>query len=168
MSSAPPLPGAPARRWRAQATPIAATVAGSALGMLPVIANAPVLPPFGLLTALAWRLLRPEMWRAWVALPLGLADDLLTGQPLGIGMASWTLMFLAIDRIDSVLPWRGYWLDWTIAAVGLAFGLVAGLLAVGIGPDGVASILPQIAITVACFPAVERLAALLDRWRLAR
>lgn len=168
MSAADSLPGMIAWRWRVHATPIAATVCASALGALPVIANAPVLPPFGLLMALAWRLLRPEMWRAWVALPLGLADDLLTGQPLGIGMASWTLMFLAIDRIDSALPWRGYWLDWTFAAIGLAFGLAAGVLAAGVGPGGIVPILPQIAITIACFPCVARLAALLDRWRLAR
>ena len=34
------------------------------------------MPPFGLLVLLAWRLLRPELWRAWVGLPLGLPAEL--------------------------------------------------------------------------------------------
>ena len=42
--------------------PILSTLAGSAMAILPIIATEPIIPPFGLMLLLAWRLLRPEMW----------------------------------------------------------------------------------------------------------
>ncbi|MFS0735470.1 rod shape-determining protein MreD [Sphingomonas sp. 1P06PA] len=155
------------RPARVRVVPIASTLAGSALGALPVIASAPALPPFGLLMMLAWRLLRPELWPAWAGLPLGLADDLLTGQPLGSGMALWTAVFLAVDRIDNRLPWRDYWLDWSIAAVALMVVMTGQLFAAGLALDMVPTMLPLIAMTILCFPFAARFAASLDRWRLA-
>ena len=49
---------------------------GSLTPWLPVIAPAPVLPPFGFMMLLAWRLLRPGLLPLWAGLPLGLFDDL--------------------------------------------------------------------------------------------
>lgn len=152
----------------ARAVPPASTLAASALSALPVIADAPVLPPFGLLTVLAWRLLRPELWRAWMALPLGLADDLLTGQGPGTAMASWTILFLLLDAIDERLLFRDYMLDWAIAAVAICLAMIAAVLAAGLAIGQLPVFMPQMALAILCFPMIERGCAALDRWRLRR
>ena len=61
---------------RATALPWLTILLGSLTPWLPVIAPAPVLPPFGFLFLLAWRLLRPGLLPLWAGLPLGLFDDL--------------------------------------------------------------------------------------------
>lgn len=150
--------------------PVASTLAGSAMAALPLVASAPILPPFGLLMALSWRLLRSELWRAWVALPLGLADDLLTGAPLGTAMALWTSCFLVLDVIDNRLMWRDHWQDWAIASVAVAFCLAGGWALAGLegGSGPMRLVVPQLFITIACVPAATRLCAALDGWRLQR
>ena len=106
---------------RLRLIPVLATVIGSATALLPIVTETPWLPPFGLLMALGWRLLRPEMWPAWVAFPLGLVDDLMTGAPLGSAASLWTIAFLSIDIADSRPMWRDYWLDWWIAGAAILF-----------------------------------------------
>ncbi|WP_294394323.1 rod shape-determining protein MreD [uncultured Sphingomonas sp.] len=157
----------PLRLWL---VPIAATLAGSAMALLPFVANTALLPPFGLLMALGWRLLRPEMWPAWMALPLGLADDLMSGAPLGSAAALWTIIFLAIDLADTRPMWRDFWLDWMIAGAALLFGIV-GAAAIDRFTANGGPVLPafsQILLAILLFPPVARLCARLDRWRLRR
>lgn len=98
----PPVPrlGRHPSRWRLAGTPVVTVMLGSMLTILPVIAQSPAMPPFGLLVLLAWRLLRPELWRAWVGLPLGLFDDMMSGQPIGSAMFLWTVMLIGIDAIE--------------------------------------------------------------------
>lgn len=156
-----------ARLWL---VPLVSTLVGSACAALPMVAQWPLLPPLGLMVALGWRLLRPEMWPAWVALPLGLADDLLTGAPLGSAMTLWTVAFLGIDVADTRPMWRDHWLDWWIAAGAILF---CGLGAWAIdrftaGGGRLAPALPQIGFAILLFPAVARICARLDRWRLRR
>ncbi|MDB5662943.1 MAG: rod shape-determining protein MreD [Sphingomonas bacterium] len=155
---------------RAHIVPIASTILGSALSSLPLIATAPILPPLGLLMALNWRLLRSELWRAWMALPLGLIDDLLTGAPIGSGMVLWTSCFLAFDVVDNRLIWRDHWQDWLISATALTLCLIGGWLFVRIegGGGSLLLVLPQLVIAILCTPALVRLCARLDRWRLHR
>jgi len=155
---------------RARSVPALSTIAGSATMLLPIIAVSPLLPPFGLLMLLGWRLLRPELWAAWVALPLGLADDLIGGQPIGTSMALWTVTLLAIDLVDNRLVWRDYWTDWLVAAVAILFCLGGSwIFARFTGGGGtVLSLAYQTGIAIFCFPAVARLCVVLDRWRLAR
>ena len=155
---------------RARLVPVAATMAGSLTQTLPMIASAPVLPPAGLLMLLAWRLLRPEIWHAWVALPLGLFDDLVGGHPLGSGMTLWTTSFLLLDMIDDRLIWRDYWVEWMVAALLIVGCMASGwaIAALTVADGAIAGIIPQAAITIFCFPAMVRLCAALDRWRLRR
>jgi rod shape-determining protein MreD len=155
---------------RARLVPVVATLAGSLLQALPLIATAPVLPPFGLLMLLGWRLLRPELWLAWVALPLGVFDDLVSGQPLGTAMALWTASFLLIDMVDDRLLWRDYWIEWAVATGLIAFCMAGGWAATAItsGAAPFGTIVPQMLVTILCFPAAVRLCAVLDRWRLRR
>ena len=150
--------------------PVLSVLAGSAVTLLPIVATAPVLPPFGLLVALGWRLLRPEMWPAWVALPLGLADDLIGGAPLGSAMTLWTVAFLGIDMADHRPMWRDHWLDWWLASLAITLCCVGGWavarFTAGGGP--LWPVLPQLALSILAFPPVARLCARLDRWRLGR
>lgn len=153
---------------KARATPIISTMAGSLVTLAPVIVQTPVLPPFGLMMLLGWRLLRPGVWPIWAPLPLGLFDDLASGQPVGSAMLSWTLAFLAIDASERTLLWRDYLQDWLVAAaavtgclvLGFAFALFAGASA------PILSIIPQLLASVLLFPVVARLCARLDAWRL--
>lgn len=155
---------------RLQLVPVLSTVAGSCVVLLPFVASAPVLPPFGLLVALGWRLLRPELWPAWVALPLGLADDLIGGAAPGTAMTLWTISFLAIDLVDTRPLWRDHWLDWWIASIAILFCAAAGW-GIGLFVAGGGAFWPMIPPTllaIFAFPPVARLCALLDRWRLSR
>lgn len=158
----------PTLSLRARATPIVSTMLGSLATMLPIIAQAPVLPPLGLMMLLAWRLLRPGLWAVWMPLPLGLFDDLVSGQPVGSAMLTWTVTFLILDASERTLVWRDYLQDWLIAAAAIAGCLVAGyglaLLAGGRAP--ILTIVPQLVASILLFPAVARLCARLDAWRL--
>jgi rod shape-determining protein MreD len=156
--------------WRLQAVPVVSTMIGSGVTLLPFITTAPVLPPLGLLMALGWRLLRPELWAAWIALPLGLADDLITGTPPGTAMTLWTISFLGIDLIDARPMWRDHWLDWWIACAAILFCAI-GQWAIGYfvnGGGAASTMIPPTILAILCFPPIARLCALLDRWRLAR
>lgn len=148
--------------------PIASTLAGSLLATLPFVGQFPLLPSFGLLIALGWRLLRPEMWGAWVALPLGLADDLISGAPLGSAMACWTIVFLGMDIADHTRVWRDPAVDWQLAAGAILFASAGGwaiaLLTAGAGPAWIW--VPQAILGILLFPAAARACGLMDRWRL--
>jgi rod shape-determining protein MreD len=156
--------------FRTVAVPLLSTLAGSAMGFVPVIATEPMLPPFGLMLLLAWRLLRPEMWSPWVALPLGFADDLISGHYLGTAMVLWTLAFLVLEWVDQALVWRDGWIEWGIASIALAV-IIFGSWALS-QPTGsltaILTIVPQTIGAILFFPAVLRITAWLDRWRLRR
>ena len=132
---------------------VASILAGSLVTLLPVVATVPFLPPFGLLMFLGWRLLRPGALPVWAAAPLGLFDDLVSGQPLGSAVSLWTLTLIAIDIVDHRLVWRDFWQDWLIAAAGIAAFLAGSRLAgtpLGAHVDTV--LLIQIAIATALYP----------------
>lgn len=143
--------------------PAASVVIASSLTLWPFIAAFPVLPPFGLLMLLGWRLTSPESLRIWAPLPLGLFDDLVSGQPLGNAMLLWTLCFFMIDLIDQRVVYRDFWQDWLIAAGSVAFCLIIGrLVAAPIGAHVDTVLLLQILVSILLFPLIARLCALLD------
>jgi rod shape-determining protein MreD len=161
-----PPPGA----FERQLVPVGSVLLASLAPLLPEIATNTLLPPLGLMVLLAWRLLRDDLWPVWIALPLGLFDDLFSGQPLGTAMALWTIAFLGIDLIDTRLVWRDHWQDWGIAGLIIAAELT---LALGIahltgGAMPFVLLLPQIAVSILLFPLVARSCAALDRLRLLR
>lgn len=143
---------------------------GSLTPWLPIIAPAPVLPPLGFMLLLSWRLLRPGLWPLWAGLPLGLFDDLYSGQPFGSAILLFSLTLIAIDLIELRFPWRNFWLDWlTAAAILVPYLIVAALLS-GAAPTIVqlAVILPQLVMAIVLYPLVARLVARFDRLRLMR
>lgn len=157
------------RRRVAAITPWASVMAGSLLTTLPVVATMPVLPPFGLLVLLSWRFTRPERLPIWAPLPLGLFDDLLSGQPLGNAVLLWTVCFLAIDLTDQRLVFRSFWQYWLFAAGAIGFCLLAGrIIAAPIGAHVDTMLLVQITVAGLLFPLCARMSVWLDRRGIAR
>ena len=156
--------------WRRRHVPIGSTIAACLLSLLPVVVVSPIVPDFAFLTLIAWRLLRPEIWSATTALPLGLFNDLVAGHPLGQSMALWTIVFLAFDLLDSRVLFRDYWMDWFFAALAILFYVWSGWL-IGrlMGSDTAFSVMvPQQIASILAFPLVARIVLALDRWRLSR
>jgi rod shape-determining protein MreD len=155
----------PARLWL---VPAASVIAGSLLSIGFYVASVPLMPPFGLIVLIGWRLLRPETWGAWVALPLGLMDDLVGGAPLGSAMAIWTIVLLGFDMVDHRLLWRDFASDWGLAMVALVFATSAAwgvaMFTGGAGPYW--TVVGQMLLSALAFPAVARLCSALDHWRL--
>lgn len=168
MSPAPDLsPFAPALGpSRARALPWMTVMAGSLVTIVPIIATIPILPPCGLLMLLAWRLLARFALRPWAAAPLGLFDDLLSGQPLGSAVLLWSLCFIVIDLMERRLVFRDFWQDWLIASSAIVFCLAGGRvigLPVGAHVDG--AMLAQGVASILLFPVAARLVAWIDRKR---
>jgi rod shape-determining protein MreD len=150
--------------------PWATILLGSLTPWLPIIAPAPVMPPLGFLLMLSWRLLRPGLLPPWAGLPLGLFDDLFSGQPMGSGVLLFSLSLIVIELVEIRFPWRNFWLDWlTASAIVVPYLALAALLS-GAEPTVVqlSVIAPQIIISLMLFPIVARLVAMLDRFRLTR
>ena len=150
--------------------PVVATGVASLAPLIPIVASAPLLPPFGLMTFVAWRLLRNEVWPLWIALPLGAWDDLLSGAPVGTAICGWTAILLALDIVDARLPWRGYRIDWVVGSAMVAAMLLFTLVIVhnaGSTPSPLL-LVPQIALSMLLFPVVSRMCAMLDGWRMTR
>lgn len=147
--------------------PTASVMLGSVIVTLPLGAQAALWPPVGLMMLICWRLMRNAIWPVWIGLPLGLFDDLLSGQPIGSSMAIWTLFLLAMDTIDQRLVWRDFWIDWMIGAAALAMALIIGaaFARAGSGVDIVRLITPQLAWSVMLLPLAMRAVSTLDNWR---
>ena len=149
-----------------RAVPIVSVMLGSLITILPMVAAFPVLPPVGLMMLLGWRLLRPEVFKIWAPVPLGLFDDLVSGQPLGSAMLLWTVAFFAIEVFDQRLVWRDFRQDWLIAGGAIAFCLIGGrLLASPIEAQVDTMLLLQIVTSILFYPLAARLCAWLDRKR---
>ncbi|MEO5612656.1 MAG: rod shape-determining protein MreD [Sphingomicrobium sp.] len=150
--------------------PAASVIAASLLAMLPIVSTSGWYPDFGFLVLIGWRLLRSDPWPAWWAAPLGLANDLIIGTPLGMSVVLWSATMVLLDLVDRRTMWRDYWIEWALAALLLLLGetfeyWVASLTG-SAGP--VAAILPPFLIAIFAFPMAAWLVARLDRWRLGR
>ena len=158
------------RDLRGRFVPLVSTIAAILLALLPIVAATPLIPDFGLLVLIAWRLLRPEIWTPNTALGLGIFNDLVAGNPIGQSMLLWTALFLVFDLIDGRLAFRDYMMDWLIAAAAILF--VTGgawYIALLMGTDvHVLVIAPQVGIAILAYPVVTRIILTLDRWRLGR
>lgn len=167
MNAAAPKPFVePLPPGRARAIPWISVMAASTLAALPIVATLPLMPPPGLLMLLAWRLLARFALRPWAAAPLGLWDDLVSGQPLGSAVLLWSTVFLAIEILDQRLVFRDFRIDWLIAAVSVAFCLIVGrIIAVRIDAPLWSLIGTQIVVSVLAFPFAARMVTWIDRKR---
>jgi rod shape-determining protein MreD len=166
MASAPlfrePLPLGSARLL-----PWATVMAGSLLTILPLGANLSLLPPFGLLALLSWRLLAPFAIRRWAPAFLGLFDDLVSGQPVGSAMLLWTLAYFLVGALEARSGLRDFWQNWLIAAAAITLVLVGGrVAATPLAAHVDVALAAQIVLSVLIFPAVAFLIARVDARRV--
>lgn len=154
----------------ALAVPVLSILAASVLTTLSVATAAPLLPPFGFVLLIAWRLQRPGLLAAWAGFPLGLFDDLVSGQPFGSAMLLWSLAMIALEALETRFPWRTFVQDWLIAGALLLSYIAAAALLSGasVGVPGLIALIPQTLLTIASYPLLARLVAWLDRLRLSR
>lgn len=148
--------------------PWATIMLASMASFSPVIASAPVMPPFAYMMLLAWRMMRPGMLPLWVGLPLGFFDDLYSGMPFGSGIVLWSATMLAMEVVDERFLWRGFAQDWLAASALIAAYLFLSAVLAGIAtayPLPIV-IVPQLLMSLVLYPVVTRLVALLDRVRL--
>lgn len=155
-------------RIAAVAIPWITVMLGSLTPALPMISSAPLLPPFGFMLLVAWRQIRPGLLPVWAGLPLGLFDDIYSGQPFGSAMFIWSVAMMVLDIIEARFPWRSFWQEWLVGALMIASCLLLGAVFVraagGSTPLGI--IAPQLLLAVLLFPLAGRLVAMFDRFRL--
>ncbi|WP_407919325.1 rod shape-determining protein MreD [Croceicoccus estronivorus] len=129
----------------------------------------PLLPPMGFIMLLAWRLVRPGLLPVWAGFPLGLIDDMFSGQPLGNAILLWSLTLLALDQFEARIPWVGFAQEWLVATVVIVIYIVAsGFIAGAMLPNLMSLLVPQLVLSILLFPVFGRLVAILDRFRLRR
>ena len=154
----------------AQYWPAFSVMLGSLLARLPIVSMNGWFPNFRFLLLIAWRLLRADAFPAWWGAPLGLFNDLVTGSPVGLSVAVWTMAMLMLDIADQRTQWRGYWLEWAIAAFLLlgqeaAEWRVAQIMSASLP---FLSVVPPLMISILAFPIAAWSVARIDRWRLGR
>ncbi|MBA4773035.1 MAG: rod shape-determining protein MreD [Sphingomonas sp.] len=152
----------------ARLVPAISIVAASLLTLWPVIVEFPMLPPIGLMMLLGWRLLQPDALPIWAPLPLGLVDDLLSGQPFGSAMLFWTISFIAIDSIDQRLIARDFWQDWLLASAAIgSYLLFSRLIATRLDAHVDMILLVQIIVSIMLYPVIAQFVGALNRRRAA-
>ena len=154
----------------AYAIPWLVVMLGSVIPAWPFMLSQPLLPPFGYLLLLGWRQLRPGRLPVWAGLPLGLVDDLFSGQPMGSAMLLWSASMLALDIIEFRFPWRNFLVEWLVASgMIIAYLLLTTLIAnASGGATPLVKIFPQLAFAILLYPVVGRLVARCDNFRLVR
>lgn len=154
----------------AVAVPWLSIALGSLSPTWPVFASSAMMPPLGFLMLLAWRQIRPGLLPVWAGLPLGVVDDLYSGQPFGCAVLLWSVAMLVIEAIESRFPWRSFLHEWFVAsAILVPYLLLTALLAnLSGGGTPIGSLVPQILVTLLVYPLIGRLVAWLDRARLVQ
>ena len=150
--------------------PAASVIAGSLCSLLPIVSVTGWVPDAGFLMLVAWRLLRADAWPPWWAAPLGFANDLIVGTPIGQSVALWTGVMLLLDLADRRTMWRDYWVEWILAT---ALILVAKAFEWRVAAWSGArlpmlAMVPTVLVTAMAFPLAGGVVNLLDRWRLGR
>ncbi len=152
----------------AGSVPWLSVIAGSILPGLVFITSAPVIPPLGFLVFISWRQLRPGLLPMWAGLPLGLIDDLYSGQPFGSAILLWSIAAILLDLVDNRIPWRNSALEWLFGAATIAayIGLALPIANAAGSATSPLVIVPQMVVSILLYPMVGRMVALLDRLRL--
>lgn len=155
---------------RARTVPTITILLASVLPTLFLADMIPIIPPLGYLFFLAWRIMRPGVLPLWAGVPLGLFDDLFSGQPFGSAVLLWSVTMIILEIIENRFPWRGVYQDWFTASLAIIVYLYAAMLVSGaqITFQLALAVLPQVAVSIMLYPAVSRMVAGLDRFRLSR
>ncbi|MDJ0977665.1 MAG: rod shape-determining protein MreD [Erythrobacter sp.] len=156
--------------WRALSVPYLTIMLASLLPFVLLADVMPIAPPLGFLMFIGWRIMRPGLLPLWAGVPLGVFDDLFSGQPFGSAILLWSITMIIIELIESRFPWRGFWPDWFTAGLGTTLYILAAMLVSGTEPTAAMGLaaLPQIALAILLYPFLAQLIAGLDRFRLSR
>jgi len=156
--------------WRQYAVPYLSIMAGSLLPLFVLTGTMPIMPPLGFMMLLGWRIMRPGLLPIWIGVPLGMVDDLFSGQPFGSAVLLWSLAMLAIEQLEQRFPWRNFGHDWLTAATVMGAYLMLALLVSGTTPNyhQLIVIAPQIVLSILLYPIVAVVVSWLDRFRLSR
>ena len=151
-------------------TPWMTIAIASYIASLPTVTSAPLMPPLGFLVLLSWRQLHPGLLPIWAGLPLGFVDDLVSGQPMGSGILTWSVAMIALDMIEFRWPWRNFSIEWAVAAGLIATYIIVAALIAQLAGGGFALplILPQLGLSALLYPVVARVVARADSFRLTR
>ena len=151
-------------------TPWVSIVVASGICGLPTIASSPFMPPLGFLALLSCRQLQPGLLPVWAGLPLGFADDLVSGQPMGSGIMLFSVAMITLEVIEYRWPWRHFAIEWAVAAVLIVVYIIATafLAHMAGGVFSLILILPQLLLAVVVYPVVARAMGRADRLRLTR
>lgn len=154
----------------ATVVPYLSILIASFLPVFFIAAALPIVPPLGFLMLLAWRLVRPGLLPVWAGFPLGLFDDLYSGQPLGSAILLWSAAMIVVEMVETRFPWRSFAQDWFTAGLILLVYIPAAMLVSGGEPTLAALVAlgPQLVFSILVFPLFARLVARLDRLRLTR
>lgn len=149
--------------WLWLGAPILACVALDLLFATPIrIAGLQLPEPvFALVPAFAWAMARPSLSAPFALVVLGVASDLIWGDPLGF----WALALLAgyavIFFARRIVAGQEVWALWAWYAAACAVAMLVGELVMGARAGHLPSLVGvglQWAITVALFPFAWRLA----------
>lgn len=155
---------------RAYSVPSLSILIASLVPILFMASAVPLIPPLGFLMLLGWRLVRPGLLPIWAGFPLGLFDDLFSGQPFGSAILLWSITMITIELIENQLPRRNFAQDWLIfGVIILSYIYVAAIFSGGeIATPVMLATAPQALLSVLVFPIIARMVARLDRLRLKR
>ncbi len=156
-------------KLRIKVIPPATVIIGSMVTAMPIITDYPILPPLGLLVLLAWRLIRPGYWPVWVGFPIGLVDDIFSGQPIGSAVFLWSTVFVILETMDRKAIKRDYWQNWFIASIAIIFVLLGGMLIADFPRNllFLDVLIPQILLSILLYPFITRLVGAIDGWRVS-
>nr|WP_279639122.1 rod shape-determining protein MreD [Sphingomicrobium sediminis] len=148
--------------------PWVSILVASSLAILPFMSMRGWWPDFGLLMLLGWRMQRSDAFPNWYAIPLGLANDLLTGHPIGLSVVTYNFALLMIDIIDARRMWNYWWSEWLVAALLVTFAeLLQWFVAyVQDAAIPIKALIPPVIIMIFFVPIALAIASALDRYRL--
>lgn len=139
---------------------------GSLSPIWPIIASGPLVPPLGFLLLVIWQQLRPGLFPIWAGLPLGLFDDLFSGQPFGSAVMLWSAAMILLDLFEARFPWRSIAFNWLVASIlTVTYLATAAWLAGASGPQ-MLTLMPQALLSILACPVLALLVSMTDRFRL--
>ena len=83
-------------------------------------------------------------------------------------MALWSVAVIGMDYFEARFPWRGFALDWLLAALVIAAYLALSLQVANLagGATPLFVLAPQLAVAVLIYPLTARIVGAVDRFRL--